>query len=212
MEQHQKIDSLHYFHTLLYFLRILLKYIYILVPLVTITAAFLTYDQLRKPILYQTTVSTLALSEGGSVSPLSYLQKLGIMVTSGGLGDTASLIGSIIYSRRMAKDIVKKFGKSPVSLTTYATGPMFTIKVIADDPKLAVNVANFCVVNVDKINNELDISPTKPLLKILDPAENAIPLPRPIARKVLFPTLFVGLVGCSLAILLDYIKTKKLIK
>ena len=65
---------------------------------------------------------------------------------------------------------------------------------------------NFTLWILDKINNELDISSARPLLKVLDRAENAVPLPRSISRKVLFRTFIVSLIGCALVILIDYAK------
>lgn len=199
MEQHKEIDLL------LYYLRLINKYKWIVSSLVVVTFVLSAYIELRKPVLYYARVTALSSGSVGAISPADYLKNLGIPVP-GGVGDLSTVTGAIIHSRRMAKDIVEKFGKGPESIVAHCTKGIFVVRVTADDPQFAVNVANFCVANVDKLNNELDISPVKPLLKVLDSSENARPIPRPIAKKAAFSGLVVGLAGCLLVISIDYIK------
>ena len=140
-----------------YCFNILNKYKVILIVLVVAVALSSTIKEKRKPTLYKAKVTCLATGGGGGgfSSSTGYLQKLGISVSGGG-PDSASLISAIIYSRRMAKDITAHFKKRPISLETYSAKGVFGIMVVASEPEFAVNVANFCVSNLDKINNELD--------------------------------------------------------
>lgn len=94
---------------------------------------------------------------------------------------------AIIKSDRMADDIVKKFNlmeyfkvkdlskarKKVKKILKIKINPMegtMEIKVRIGDPNLAADIANFCVKNVDRLNEKINLSNVKPILKVIDPA------------------------------------------
>ncbi|MBU3912375.1 MAG: hypothetical protein KKD90_07320, partial [Candidatus Omnitrophica bacterium] len=83
------------------------------------------------------------------------------------------------------------------------------IDVKGNDPELTKEIANFVVRNLDKINTELDITPTKPMVKVLDPAIYGSPGSRQIPRKMLIAALLTFLLISLHAFFSDYLKKLK---
>ena len=79
-----------------------------------------------------------------------------------------------------------------------------------NDPQLTKEIANFTVQNLDKINTELNITPAKPMVKILDSALNGSPVPNKGKRKIILAGLVSFLLMNLYIFFLDYInKIKK---
>ena len=113
---------------------------------------------------------------------------------------------SIITSRRMREDINEHFDliNKPdfelIDIIAYNVVPLLT-EVKGTDPKLVKDIANYCVSNVDRINAELNLSPEKPLLKVIDCAESGTPISNNKAKGVVSGALFALISGMCIFIL-----------
>jgi len=183
------------------------------IALVMFVSMFLTmFISLRQPINYISTVTLL--STGGGQSSAGSLGKfLGLA----GLSEASSsgAIIPLLNSRRMATDINEQFdlSKKPkfgYSMSTAEMQGAFAINVKGTDPVLTERIANFVVKNFDKINMELDITPNKPMVKVLDPAIRGRQIPRQRARKILVAGILSFLLMNLYIFSSDYLKKLKL--
>ena len=82
------------------------------------------------------------------------------------------------------------------------------MEVKGRDSKLVSDIANFCVKNLDVINTELDITPQRPMAKVLDAA---IPPERPdskdVPKYVGIALIFGFFLGNIIFFSLEYYKT-----
>ena len=158
------------------------------------------------------------------VSTVTLLSTSGRQLTSGSLGkflglsvsSSTDIIVSLLNSRHMAKDISDKFNldKKPrfrYKIETSETRGTFVIKVRGKEPILVQKIANFVVENLDKLNMKLDITPNKPMVKVLDPALRGIRQSRQTPRKILVAGLLSFLlITLYYAFFLDYLKRTKI--
>jgi capsular polysaccharide biosynthesis protein len=113
---------------------------------------------------------------------------------------------SIISSQRMREDIEKHFDlkSNPdfklIDIIAYNTLPL-TTEVKGTDPELVKDIANYCVSNVDRINAELNLSPEKPLLKVIDYAESGAPISNNKLKGIVCGALFALINGMFIFIL-----------
>jgi|GEM_PF-1397267 len=205
---------------LLYYLRFFNRWKgWILLP--ATLAAFVTLViGLCSPRPY-TTEATILLSGMGTFSIGTHLGNFGIPDLSLG-NPNVDIVSSMIQSRRMAEDItdhfklMEKWGVRNRPLLIQKVKRMVTssemknglrIEVTTEDPQLSSDIANFCVTNLDAMNDALHLTTEKPVAKILDPA---IPPTVPSSRKILprvCLTFFVWVTGCTVFIFLrEYIK------
>ncbi|MDI6839358.1 MAG: Wzz/FepE/Etk N-terminal domain-containing protein [bacterium] len=133
-----------------------------------------------------------------------------------GLSPTQSII-AIFKSKRMASDIVEKFGLLSLYNTQFKSDAVkklenstnisvskegaVSVTVSSIDPKLAAEIANFYVENLDKINNELKLFSVKPVVTVIDPA---IPADRPSGPKVKLCMFITGLLSILVGILVSF--------
>jgi len=160
---------------------------------------------------YVSSVTLLSTGEGGS-SQNSLGKFLGLAGLTG--NSSTDAIAPLLSSRRMAKDISDRFNldKKPnfrYKIDTIESKSMFVIKVSGKDPVLVQKIANFAVANLDKINMELDITPNKPMVKVLDPAVGAIRESRQTPRKMLVAGLLSFLLISLYAFFSDYLRKLK---
>ena len=182
------------------------------IALVMVISMFLTACfSLLMPVTYVSTVTLLsvggATSTGGALGSL-----LGLSGLSG--GSSTDAIVPLLNSRRMTKDISDKFDldKKPgfgYKIDTAEAKGAFAIKVSGKDSVLIQKIANFTVENLDKINMELDITPNKPMVKVLDPAVRGIRQSRQTPRKILVAGLLSFLLISLYAFFSDYLRKLK---
>lgn len=182
------------------------------IALVMFVSMFLTMCfSFFQPASYVSIVTLL--STGGGQSTTGSLGKfLGISGLTG--NSSTDVIAPLLNSRRMAKDISDKFNldKKPrfrYKIETSEPKGAFAIKVSGEDPVLIQKIANFTVENLDKINMELDITPNKPMVKILDPAVRGIRESRQTPRKMLVAGLLSFLLISLYAFFSDYLRKLK---
>ena len=163
------------------------------------------------PVIYRSTVVTLSSKGGGqSVSLGGALGLPSISVSS----SADEVIFSILKSRRMYSDINKRFDLKDNprfwwSLDTYIVTGGFAIEVKGLDSELTEKIANFAVENVDKINLELQISPNKPMIKVLDPAVRGTPVKKETFKKIMASGLFVFLISTLFIFFKEYFSHMK---
>lgn len=167
------------------------------------------------PVAYISTVTTITGGSGKGGGGEGALGKLlGLSGLSGG-NSSIDIIVSILQSRRMTNDIREKFKLNErrnvrYSIATREISAGMAIDVRGNDPQLTKEIANFVVQNLDKINTELDITPIKPMVKILDSALNGSPEPKKGERKIILAGMLSFLLMSLYAFFLEYInKIKK---
>jgi len=182
------------------------------IMLVMVISMFLTACfSLFMPVTYVSTVTLLSVgggtSTGGALGSL-----LGLSGLSG--GSSTEAIVPLLNSRRMTKDISDRFDldekpRFRYKINTAEAKGAFAIKVSGNDPALIQKIANFTVANLDKINMELDITPNKPMVKVLDLAVRGIRESRQTPRKMLVAGLLSFLLISLYAFFSDYLRKLK---
>ena len=155
---------------------------------------------------------TLLSTGGGESSGGSLGKFLGLSGLTG--NSSTDVIVPLLNSRRMAKDISDRFNLEKRPNFKYKIGTIeskgaFVIEVSGKDPVLIQKIANFAVENLDKINMELDITPSKPMVKILDPAVRGVRQSRQTPRKMLVAGILSFLLISLYAFFSDYLKKLK---
>ena len=109
-----------------------------------------------------------------------------------------------IYSKELKKNSDFKF-ELEVYDTTQST---LIIEVKGKNAKLVSDIANFCVKNLNDINDELEITSQIPMVKVLDAAIPAVePDSRQILKYVSMAVIFAFFVGNIFFFSLEYYKT-----
>lgn len=120
----------------------------------------------------------------------------------------------MLKSRRMFSDILEglqlyKRPNSRFSIDVVTIQGGLNISVTGRDPKLTRDIANFCVTNLDKINEELKITSEKPMVKVLDKAALGTPKDKKIFKKLFAASLFGAILGLFLAVVDNYFRSFK---
>lgn len=176
-----------YDFSVLYYIEIFKKYRKKILFFVIIAASIALLSGLFKKPVYTSRCSIL-LAEAPSAPSLSNLSKfMGFPGFSFG-NSSANMIISLAKSRRMMEGIysnfpeLKKNPKFNLKLEVYdTTQGTLIVEVKGSEPKLASDIANFCVKNLDAINAELNITSQRPMVKMLD---QAIPASGPDSRQI----------------------------
>jgi len=129
--------------------------------------------------------------------------------TIGGNPTSVESLTYLVKSRRMAEGIVDRF-ELPERFRTsresairkairmvkgydLSRGTVFVIEATAHDPRLSSEIANFCVENLNAINQQMGLTTEKPMLKVIDAARiPEDPNPRHLLKKVMSTILFSG--------------------
>ena len=186
-----------------------------IVLMIIVTMVFTKGILFFLPVTYISTVTIIMADTGGGSGAEGALGKLLGLSGLSGESSSVNVIISILQSRRMANDIREKFKLDERRNVRYSIGTHdiyagIAIDVRGNDPQLTKEIANFTVQNLDKINTELNITPAKPMVKILDSALNGSPVPNKGKRKIILAGLVSFLLMNLYIFFLDYInKIKK---
>lgn len=200
-----------YDFNLLYYIDIYKKWRRPIIAIVGITMFFTMCFSLFSPAMYVSTV-TLLSTESGADSGASSLGKfLGLSI--GGTSPNEVIV-VIVKSRRMSEGIRTSFNldKNPrfrYSLDINSMIGGLAISVKGTDPDLTEKIANFCIQNLDNINAELQITPNKPMVKVLDPAIYGTRESRQTLRKMFISGTMAFLLISLYIFFLDYFKKLK---
>ena len=192
-----------------YFISIYKKCWIIILCIVLISMSLGMISSLLKPPVYISKL-TLITKEGRSGSDSSTLGNLlGFMPSY-----SNDIIVTILNSKRMSKAINDKLEleKSPEfwwNINTFRVSAGLGIIVKGSDPELVQKVANFSVESLDIINQELNITPTKPMVTVLDPANYGYPQSKDPVRKTIIAGMFAFFVSSIYIFLLDYLRRLK---
>jgi len=165
------------------------------------------------PPKYISTVTLISADSGGSQATSSIGRLLGMSGFSTGTSSDDIVI-AMLNSKRIAKDIASflELNKQPkfkykMEISTVKSG--LIINVRGNEPAYTEKVANFAIQDLDKINGELNITPSKPIVKVLDPASYGIRESRQILRKVFIAGLAAFLLMSLNIFFSDYLKKLK---
>ena len=184
-----------------------------IVKLMVIAMFFTAIFSMLGPVSYVSTVTIISGGSGGSSASIGKL--LGLSGLGGGIGDSSNdIIIAILNSNRMSKDIkvfleLNKKKKFSYAITTKEIAAGMAINVKGNDPLFTEKVANFIIQNLDKINSELNLTPSKPMVKVLDPAVYGQRESRKILIKVFIAGLLMFLLVSLYAFFTDYLKKLK---
>ncbi len=184
-----------------------------IVKLMVIAMFFTAIFSLLTPVNYVSTVTIISADSGGSSSASSIGKLLGMSGFSAGTSSN-DIVMAMLNSKRMAKDISSflELNKQPKFRYKIEVIPIksgLIINVEGNDPAYTEKVANFAVQNLDKINGELNITPSKPIVKVLDPASYGDRESRQAPRKILIAGMLVFLLMSLYIFFSDYFKKLK---
>jgi len=132
-------------------------------------------------------------------------------------GGVSPVITAIIKSRRTRTAVVKRFSlmerfkyknleeallalEDRMEVSVSPVDNTITLEVTTEDPKLSADIANFCIEYLDTVNEELQITTQKPMVKVLDPAYPPI---EPSSPKIKLNLLVAGLLSLFMGILIS---------
>ncbi len=203
----------------------LISFVFIIVE---VAALIIT---LRMPKIYKSTASILTSEVTAEKnillqSRLPYILREELPAGLYGGGAATQVIIAMLKSKRMARDIVEKFklenfykakSSSPVirdlqSSTDISVSKegVISITVGSRDSELSAKIANFYVINLDGMNDELKITSIKPVATLLD---QAMPAESHTSPKIKLNLLIAGMLsiftGVLLSFLVNYFQTLK---
>ena len=199
-----------YEFNILYYINVYKKWWKNIVKLMIIAMFFTAIFSMLLPVTYVSTVSII--SADTSANTASSIGKfLGISNMASSSND---IIISMLNSNRMAKDIAQflEFNKKQnfrYSIIIHTVTAGLAIDVKGNDPAFTEKVANFAIQDLDKINAELNITPSKPMVKVLDSAVYGSKESRQTPRKILIAGISVFLLMSLYIFFSDYLKKLK---
>ena len=203
-----EIDIFHY-------LELYKKELKKLILLVVIAVGVAAFTEYMQPVTYKSTVIALSSKQGaGQAVSFGGILGLGNIYIA---NSSDEVVFSILKSRRMNDDVNRQFNPNNKprfwwELDTYIVTGGFAVEVKGSDPAMTKDIANFAVENVDKINLELQISPSKPMIKVLDLAINGVPVKRNISKRCIAAGLFVFLMYTLFIFFKEYFSNMKMSK
>jgi len=197
---------MHYEFDLMYYITLFKKWWKAVVFVSAISMLLTGIFELSKPTTYSSTATFISKYSDSSTSAVESL--LGVSLRQG--GSTDYLI-PLLYSRRMSDDIRKRFGldakpKFSYGLSFVDARNTSGIQVDATDPGLAKEIANFVIQNLDKLNDELDLTTQPKMVRVLDPPLTGKVIPKRVKRKMILSGLVTFLIANTCIVLADYIK------
>jgi len=201
-----------YDFNILYYINIYKIWWKTIVKLMVIAMFFTAMFSLLMPVKYISTVTIISANSGSGSPSASIGKLLGLSGLGGGIGDSSNdIIIAILNSNRMAKDIkafleLNKKKKFSYVITTKEMTAGLEINVKGNDPIFTEKVANFTIQNLDKINSELNLTPAKPMVKVLDPAVYGQRESKKILIKGFIAGLLMFLLVSLYAFFTDYLK------
>ena len=204
------------------------KWLILVLVFVSVTATMLI--SLRLPKIYESTATVLPPEIEELGAPRLNLNMPGFATQSlpdlFSKGSSSDLIIAMLKSRRMAEDVIERFRLKDTYETEYTIDAIkrlrkstdistsrenvISIKAESRDPKLAANIANFYVSNLDTMNQGLQITSAKPIVRVLDIAKPAEKKSKPrVKLNMAISGALALFVGIFLCFFLDYVEKQK---
>ncbi len=191
--------------TLLTYWKVLRERGKLLFSIMIFSAVVMTVTTLSNPRMYTAEVTVFP-----PTGTMSFFAGMGLPALTGSSPTSVDSLAFLIKSRRMAEGIVDHFSLDKKLQTTrngaihsaqrmmnsydISKGTIFVIEATSSDPKFSADLANFCIENLNNINEQLLLTADKPLVKVIDSAEPPLaPDPRYTLKKVLGAILFSGI-------------------
>ena len=96
--------------------------------------------------------------------------------------------------------------KQSLSVNSDKSG-LITLAIEDQNPQLAADIANYMVINLDIMNEELKLSSQKPMVTVLDPAEKPLVKAKPNKKMfVIVGFITGGVLSVFLSFVIDYFK------
>jgi uncharacterized protein involved in exopolysaccharide biosynthesis len=202
-----------YEFNILYYINMYKKWWKTIVKFMVIAMFFTAIFSLLMPVNYVSTVTIISAGSAGGSSSSSIGKLLGISGLGGG-DSSNDIIIALLNSKRMSRDIqsfleFNKKQKFSYKVTTGEIKAGLEIDVRGNDPLFTEKVANFLVQNLDKINSELNITLSKPMVKVLDSAVYGERESRQTPRKILIAGMAAFLLMSLYVFFSDYLKKLK---
>ncbi len=188
------------------------KFISAVTGIVTVLAVIYS---LILPKIYTATAVVLPpeledISKGGSMMNRNMFSSLGDMF--GGGFNYSNIVISMLKSNRMAEGIIEKFELQKIYKTASVSDAIKTLRgstnisvtkekaiaisVDSKDPKLAAELANYYIANLDIMNADLGITSAKPVAMVLDKATPPEQRSKPSRSKIVLVAFALSLFGC----------------
>jgi len=188
------------------------KFISIVTGLVTVLAVIYS---LILPKIYTATAVVLPpeledISKGGSMMNRNMFSSLGDMF--GGGYNFSNIVLSMLKSNRMSSDVVVKFelqkAYNSISVSdaikalrdntniSVTKEKAISISVDSKDPKLAADLANYYIINLDLMNVELGVTSANPVVRVLDKATPPEQRSKPSRSRIVLVAFALSLFGC----------------
>lgn len=166
-----------------------------------------------KPPVYVSTVMLLT-KDANKFETSSLSRFLGFGDLSFGASSN-EIITAVLKSRRMEKDIEKRYltdekSRKMHKIEMFGTAAGLEVEIQGSDPSLTQKIADFAIKNLDTINGELNITPNKPMVKILDHAAYGKRKSRNTVKKMLAAGILSFLAMSVYIFLSDYLRRLKL--
>jgi len=216
---------------LLDYFRVVWKYRKTMIAVFFAVTIITLINNVMAPVIYQSTASVLPPEiENKGAGALSQISQglVGRMLPnlSAG-GSTTNTVIAMLKSRRMANDIIEKFNLKKLWEQKFVSDTIrdvqggtsveisqegvISITVESTDKQLAADIANFYVSNLNRMNEELELSSAKPVVRILDVAKPAEKKSKPTIRKnVMLSGIAALFLGIFIAFLLEYLDKLKI--
>lgn len=199
-----------YEFNILYYMNIYKKSWKIILYAVIIAMVLTFCLSILSPTVYVSSATLLRTGGSAISSSDSALSRLFGMNSGSSAMDT---IISVMTSRRMANDARDHFKLDEKPKFWWRINPAMlqggVVEIRGPDPVLTQQIVDFCIQNLDKINVELDITPNKPMVRVLDSATYGSPLPKQIPRRVFVAGMLTFLVASLYIFSMDYYKKLK---
>jgi uncharacterized protein involved in exopolysaccharide biosynthesis len=204
----KKGESMAYSFDVWYYINMLKKWCTLITAIVVVSVIASAVSVIAKPTVY---VSNVRLFLGGDNQyvTLSLSRVLGVTDIPSSSKD---VITAILQSNKMRNDINEQFKNERLSgwtLNTYVVTGGLLVEVTGPDPELTQKIADYAVQNLDNINKKLGVTPTTPMVKVLDEASYGQPKNKDIMRKLILAAILSFLTTCLFISLYDYVKTLK---
>ena len=178
-----------------------------------------------EPRTYTARATFLTSAKGSAAT--SSISALTLAIKGGAGGDIGpDVIYHLIQSNRMAGGVAEHFRDDPrfpvarnltkkrahrmIDSFEVTEGSLMGVDATSTDPEFAKELANFCVDYLNIINEQMQLTTDKPMVRILDAAElPAGPNQRYTLQKAASAGFIIGLLGCLFFILRDYLSSLK---
>ena len=207
--------------TLLEYLRILRRWGKFIFFVTALSFSVVLVKGVATPRVYAAYLTALIPNSGSSLGNVGQL--IGLQSLAG--NSQFAILFSMIQSRRMSRDVIEHFhlqerypGASLARLErqvsrnvdVFESKAILIVKVTADDAQLAADMANFYAENLEKLNEDVGVTTSRPMVRVLDAAIPPLEYESRKIKEKLLVTLMTSFGASTLfAFFVEYFKRLK---